>query len=110
MQAPMISARTVLTTLAIVFALVVAATPQITTATDEPDEFSNCRSGRFATYLECIQTKIGADTEREAAAATQIAIAPGSLDFFLFIELNTWGQDFVFAPQSTPYFPSPVHG
>lgn len=110
MQAQTIGARIVLTILALVFALIVAvAMPLTASAADEPDEYAECQTRGYDTYLECIEAIMGNSGERGPAAIARPAIFPSTLDDFLFLDLNMWGADFDFAPPSAPYFPSPMH-
>ncbi len=108
MQAQTIDARIVLMIRAFVFVLIVAvATPLTASAADE-DEFSECMSGGYDTYLECFEATVGNSDERGPAAVTRPAIVLGTLSDVLFMELNTWGADFDLAPAAIPYLPSPM--
>ena len=108
MQAQTIDARIVLTALAFVFALVVvAAAPLTALAADGPDEFAECRTGSYVTYLECIEANVGISGQRGTASVDRPAFVLGTDTDFLFMELNMWGEDFAFTPRAMPYFPSP---
>ena len=110
MHAPTIDVRIVLTALAFVFALVVvAAAPLTASAADGPDEFTECRTGSYVTYLECVEANVGISGERGTASVDRPAFVAGTVTDVRFMELNMWGADFAFTPRAMPYFPSPEH-
>jgi len=106
MQAQTIDARIMLTILTFVFALaVVVGAPLATMAADGPDDFPMCWTGSYVTYLECVEANGGPGGVRGTASVARPEIVRDTVTDYGFMEQNTWGEHFVFAPTG-PHFPN----
>lgn len=107
MQAQAIDARIMLTVLAFVLALTVAvAAPLTGRAADGPDVFSMCWTVSGIMELECIEANDGTGDERGTASVARPEIVRDTVTDYIFMEQNTWGEDFDYTPVIAPYFPS----